>query len=336
MKFIINFFRKDIWRKLLALALAGLLYWNLSDREKVSKNFTVPMELSAAAGLFLPEDYKLDVRVTAKGTERALQNLKIKGVIKINRNDRQNGKFRIRLDERNFERRKDVEITRIEPEIVELPVQMYIQRDVRVVPKTSGKVLDGFELKALSCDPATVRIGGPENEVNAVESIETEELKLDFDRNFTQNLKLNRPQLPNIVISANETIVKVDISPVLNQRKVFENIPVRYLFPHTFSGLASMQRQMDFLPSVSRVMVVITAPPAVFEEIEPEKLYVVADLSAELLANRPGQLNVRLYCPELMRNFSSGRIREIEIHPAAVTVTVQPGNINKTGNKQNN
>ena len=97
-----------------------------------------------------------------------------------------------------------------------------------------------------------------------------------------------------------------------------------------------MQRQMDFLPSVSRVMVVITAPPAVFEEIEPEKLYVVADLSAELLANRPGQLNVRLYCPELMRNFSSGRIREIEIHPAAVTVTVQPGNINKTGNKQNN
>ena len=174
MKFIINFFRKDVWRKLLALALAGLLYWNLSDREKVSKNFTVPMELEAAAGLFIPEDYKLDVRITAKGTERALQNLKIKGGIKINRNDRQNGKFRIHLDERNFERRKDVEITRIEPEIVELPVQMYIQRDVRVVPKTSGKVLDGFELKALSCDPATVRIGGPENEVNAVENIETE------------------------------------------------------------------------------------------------------------------------------------------------------------------
>ena len=64
MKRIINFFRKDIWRKLLALVLAALLYWNLSDREKVTKHFSVPMELELAAGLFLPEDYKLDVRVS--------------------------------------------------------------------------------------------------------------------------------------------------------------------------------------------------------------------------------------------------------------------------------
>ena len=61
MKRIINFFRKDVWRKLLALMLACLLYWNLSDREKVSKPVSVPMELEVAAGLFLPEDYKLDV-----------------------------------------------------------------------------------------------------------------------------------------------------------------------------------------------------------------------------------------------------------------------------------
>ena len=334
MKRIINFFRKDVWRKLLALMLACLLYWNLSDREKVSKPVSVPMELEVAAGLFLPEDYKLDVRVMAKGTERALNNLKIKGNIKVERNDRMNGKFRLRLDERNFEHRKDVEITRIEPEFVELPVQMYIQRDVKVTPKTSGKVLDGFELKALSCDPATIRIGGPENEVNAIEYIETEPLKLDFDRNFTQKLKLIRPQLPNIVCSANETIVKVDISPVLNQRKVFENIPVRYLFPHTLSSSGVLENRFTILPSVSRVSEIITAPPALFEEIEPEKLYVVADLSAEMLSNHSERIKVRLYCPETTRSFSAGRIREIEIHPAVVSVTVQPDNINKTIKKQ--
>lgn len=334
MKRIINFFRKDIWRKLLALVLALLLYWNLSDREKVTKHFSVPMELELAAGLFLPENYKLDVRVTVKGTERALKNPKIKGIIKVDRNDRLNGKFRIRLDERNFERRKDVEIIRVEPGVVELPVQMYIQRDVRIVPKTSGKVLDGFELKNLACDPATVRIGGPENEVNAVEYIETETLKLDFDRNFTQKLKLIMPKLPNIISSTNEAIVKVDISPVVSQRMVFENVPVRYLYPHSLSASGTLQEKFSILPSVSRVRLIIIAPPAVFEEIEPEKLYVVADLSAELLSGRPGQLNVRLYCPAMMRSFSAGRIREIEIHPAAVTVTVQPGNINKITKKQ--
>lgn len=334
MKRIINFFRKDIWRKLLALVLAALLYWNLSDREKVTKHFSVPMELELAAGLFLPEDYKFDVRVSAKGSERALNDLKIRGVIKVDRNDRVNGKFRVRLDERNFERRKDVEIARIEPETVELPVQMYIQRDVRIVPKTSGKVLDGYELKNLSCDPVTVRIGGPENEVNAVEYIETETLKLDFDRNFTQKLKLTLPKLPNIVSSTTETIVKVDISPVITQRRVFENVPVRYLYPHRLSASGALQDQFAVLPSVSRVRVIIVAPPAVFEEIEPEKLYVVADLSADLLSGNPEQLNVRLYCPAMMRNYSAGRIREIEIHPAAVSVTVQRNSLSKTTKKQ--
>ena len=202
MKHILNFFRKDLWRKIFALFLACLLYWNLNDREKVTKHITVPVNLDIATGLFIPEDFKLEVRATVKGTARALRDLKIAGSIKVDKDDRQNGKFNIRIDERNFERRKDVEITRIEPEHIELPLQMYIQRDVKIVPKTDGNVLDGFELKSLECNPQMIRISGPENEVNAVESIETEALKLDFDRNFTQKLKLIRPKLPNIVCSA--------------------------------------------------------------------------------------------------------------------------------------
>ena len=326
MKRIINFFRKDLWRKISALVLACLLYWNLSDREKITKHITVPVEIDAAAGLFVPEDFKLEVRTTVKGTERSLRDLKIKGTVKVDRSDRQNGRFRIRLDERNFERRKDVEVTRIEPEIAELPLQLYIQRDVRIVPKTSGKVLDGFELKSLECNPATIRIGGPEDEVNAIENIETEILKLDFDRNFTQKLKLIRPQLPNIVCSATETVVKVEIAPLLNERRVFNNIPVRYLLPQ--STLA-VRKPFSIIPSLSKVSLAITAPPAVLEEIEPEKLYVVADLSAESFTGQPAKLNVRLYCPAALAGSGSGKIRDIEIHPAAVTVSVRPDKADK-------
>ena len=321
MKHILDFFRKDLWRKFFALFLACLLYWNLNDREKVSKHITAPVDLDVATGLFIPEDFKLEVRATVKGTARALDNLKIKGSIKVDKDDRKNGKFHIRIDERNFERRRDVEITRIEPDTVELPIQMYIQRDVRIVPKTDGKVLDGFELKSLECNPQTIRISGPENEVNAIESIETEVLKLDFDRNFTQKLKLVRPQLSNIVCNATETIVKVEIAPQLNTRKVFNNIPIRYLLPQ--STLA-VQKPFAIAPSLSKVNVAITAPPAVLEDIEPEKLYVVADLSAESFTGQSAKLEVRLYCPATLINSANGKIREIEIHPAAVTVSVRP------------
>ena len=165
MKHILDFFRKDLWRKFFALFLACLLYWNLNDREKVTKHITVPVDLDVATGLFIPDNFKLEVRTTVKGTARALRDLKIKGSVKVDKSNRQNGKFNVRIDERNFDRRKDVEITRIEPESVELPIQMYIQRDVKIIPKTDGKVLDGFELKSMECNPQTIRISGPENEV---------------------------------------------------------------------------------------------------------------------------------------------------------------------------
>ena len=321
MKRILNFFRKDLWRKLSALVLACLLYWNLSDREKTTKNITVPMTIDAAAGLFVPEDFKLEVRTTVKGTERSLRNLKIKGTVKVDRSDRQNGRFRIRLDDRNFERRKDVEVTKVEPEQIELPVQVYIQREVKIVPKTGGKVQDGYELKSLGCNPSTIRISGPENEVNAIENIETETLNLDFDRNFTQKLKLVRPQLKNVVISETETVVKVEIAPLHNSRKVFNNIPVRYLLPQ--STLA-VQKPFSIVPSLSKVSVTVIAPQAVLEDIEPEKLYVVADLSAESFTGTVAKLDVRLFCPAALKNFASGRIQNIEIHPSAVTITVRP------------
>lgn len=321
MKRILNFFRKDLWRKLSALVLACLLYWNLSDREKTTKYVTVPVAVDVASGLFIPEDFKLDVRATVKGTERSLRDLKIKASIKVDKTDRQNGKFRIRLDDRNFERRKDVEVTKVDPELVELPIQVYITRDVRISPKTGKGVPAEFELKSLGCDPATIRISGPENEVNAIEHIETETLDLDFDRNFTQKLKLLQPQLKNVRLTTTETIVKVEIAPKLNSSKEFNNIPVRYLLPQS---TLSVQKPFSILPSLSKVSLNIIAPQAVLDDIEPEKLYVVADLSAESFTGQAAKLDVRLFCPAALKSFGNGRIQNIEIHPSSVTVTVRP------------
>ena len=321
MKRILNFFRKDLWRKLSALVLACLLYWNLSDREKTTKYVTVPVEVDAAAGVFVPEDFKLEVRASVKGTERSLRDLKIKGSIKVDQSDRQNGKFLVRLDERNFERRKDVEVIKIEPEQIELPVQLYKHRDVKIFPRTKGKVLEGYKLESVECDPETVRISGPENEVDAIEKLETETLNLDFDRNFTQKLKLLQPLLKNVKCNATETVVKVTISPVLNSSKSFNNIPVRYLLPQS---TLSVQNPFSIVPSLSKVSVTVIAPQAVLDDIEPEKLYVVADLSAESFTGQSAKLDVRLYCPAALRNFVSGKIQNIEIHPSAVTVTVLP------------
>ncbi len=321
MKLILNFFRKDLWRKLSALVLACLLYWNLSDREKVTKYVTVPVEVDAAAGLFVPEDFKLEVRTTVKGSERSLRDLKIKGTVKVDRSDRRNGKFHIRLDDRNFERRKDVEVTKIEPEQVELPIQLYIQRDVKIVTKAEGKVQDGFKLKSLECNPQTIRISGPENEVNAIENIETETLNLDFDRNFTQKLKLSLPKLKNVHFSANETIVKVEITPQINSNKMFNNIPIRYLLPQS---TLSVQKPFSIVPSLSKVSLNIIAPQSILDDIEPERLYVVADLSAESFTGQAAKFDVRLYCPAALKSFGSGRIQDIEIHPSSVTVVVRP------------
>ena len=333
MKHILDFFRTDLWRKFIALALTCVLYWNLSDREQITRTLTVPVEIEVASGLFLPADYKLDVRVNVKGPERSLHDLKIKGRVKVDRSDRRNGHFRIRLDERCFERRKDVEIVRIDPEDVELPVQMYIRKDVKVVVKTEGMVFDGYELKSIQCEPATVRISGPENEVNAVDFIETEPLKLDFDRNFTQKLKLIKPQLPNVVCSTVETIVKVDIVPVLNERRTFENVRIRYLFPQTAEASAQFQQE-NIIASAKQVTVTLSAPESVLKQINPENLYVAADLGTGNISAGEPVLNVSLFCPAAFASYNGGRIREVDIKPASITVSVRKKSVPANGKKQ--
>ena len=323
MKRIIDFFFADIWRKLLALALTCLLYWNLSDREQVTKQLTVPVDVEVASGLFMPEDYKLEVRVTARGTERSLKEAKIRGMVKVGLRDQNNGKFRVRLDERIFERRKDIVITAIEPEFIDLPVQRYIQRDITVVPSTTGSVPDGFQQVGLTCAPATIRISGPEDEVKAVQRIETELLDLNFDRSFSKKLKLKKLDMPNLVCSTVEVIAKVVIAPVPFESKRFEKVPVRYLYPASSAERRGSQKELDIISPVSDVTVVITAPKAVMDEIEHEKLFVVADLSSDTFAGKAAKVTVPLYCPVGLRNFSHGRVRELDIRPASVEVTLQ-------------
>ena len=324
MKWIFDFFRVDIWRKLLALALTCLLYWNLSDRELLNDKVSVPVDVEVASGLFMPDDYKLEVRVAVRGTERSLKEAKkMRGRVKVELRDQVNGKFRVHLDERNFERRKDIAVTSVEPEFVELPVQRYIQRDIQVIPSTSGSVPSGFRQVGLSCEPATIRISGPEDEVKAVKHIETELLDLNFDRSFSKKLKLKKPGMPNLVCSSVEVIAKVAIEPVPFESKRFEKVPVRYLYPASLSASGVLQKELNIVSSVSDVTVVITAPKAVMDEIEHEKLFVVADLSSDTFAGKAAKVTVPLYCPVGLRNFSHGKVRELDIRPASVDVTLR-------------
>ena len=75
---ILNFILRDFWRKLVALALALLLYMAINQRisEKREKSFTnVPVNVELPADLYLNNRSALMVKVTLSGNAKTLDDI---------------------------------------------------------------------------------------------------------------------------------------------------------------------------------------------------------------------------------------------------------------------
>lgn len=322
MKSIINFFRVDIWRKLLALALTCLLYWNLSDRQTVSKELTVPVDVEVESGLFLPKESKYEAVIVVNGTERSLKAAKIHGRVKVTLKDRRkDGTFRIKLDESHFERRRDIAVTSIKTAFIEPAIQRYTGRSVKIVLKTKNNMSAEFRIAKLQCDPERIMIRGPENEVNSVREIETEELDLNCDRSFSQKLKLVKPiHMVNSRLTTSEVQVYAEVERVSFESKKFTKVPIRYLYPVLPGEKGRALQKWNVHSSITEVTVEVEAPRAVIDGINPEKLFVMADLPADAFT-RKAKISVKLYC-QIIGN--DGKVRKINIYPESVDVTLEP------------
>ena len=316
MKMFLDFLRKDIWRKLIALTIAVVLYLNLYE-QKEWEIHDVEVEIQHDPEVFIdPSDRHSRVRLTVKGSSRLTQKLDVQGVtgkVKLTGNSAlRSGKARIRLVPENFSCDRGVEITGIEPQVLHFPVQRQISRNIYIKPDLDGKVAPGKIITTIRCFPETVTVTGPEKAVNSLTEIKTEKFSRENESiDFTKELKLLNPMQGVFVFSSGTSNISVEIKDSTEIPRKIADIPVRYLLSPLHGN------ENISIPSPARVTVNIVGAQAEINHINKENITVFADLSALV---QPGE-----YPVPLQANITNAgnSVKLTSITPAQVTVKIK-------------
>lgn len=167
-----DFFRKyifnNLWLKLVALALAFLLWWAVAHDPTVEAVITAPLEFHhAPENLEMSVEGSTQVEVRVRGPERTVRRLTpadVQAIVDLTG---------VRAGERTFDLTAKqvhlpdaVEVVQIEPSQVRLTFDRRSTRTVEVRPRVIGNLVTGYHIANVTADPSTINIVGPEHRVD--------------------------------------------------------------------------------------------------------------------------------------------------------------------------
>jgi YbbR domain-containing protein len=175
-----NFFRKYVLKnlpfKLVSLAIAILLWWAVGRDQPIDVPMTVPLEFqNAPANLEINSEYPFQARITLRGPERRLQELRPSEVHAIlDLQGATPGERTIELSPRDIHVPRNVKVVQIVPAEFHMSFDRSMSRLVPVQPRVIGTLLTGYGITDVVTDPATITIVGPERRVQSIQTAMTD------------------------------------------------------------------------------------------------------------------------------------------------------------------
>jgi YbbR domain-containing protein len=175
-----NFFRRYILKnlpfKLLSLAIAIMLWWAVGRDQPIDLPMTVPLEFqNAPANLEINSDYPFQARVTLRGPERLLQDLRPSEVHAIlDLQGATPGERTIELSPVDIHVPRNVRVVQVVPAQFHVSFDRSLSRSVPVQPRVTGTLLSGYGITEVVADPASITIVGPERRVQAIQAAMTD------------------------------------------------------------------------------------------------------------------------------------------------------------------
>ena len=221
---------RHLWLKILAIALASLLWLTVAGEHVVERSLRVPLEFRN-----IPEELEIvgnapdSVDVRVRGSSAVLSRL-------------QSGEIVVVLDlssaragSRLFDIRSDtvrspfgVEVAQVAPATLALELEKSTRRHVPVVPATEGDPAPGFVMGRITADPATVEIVGPDSRVRQVSEATTEPVSVKDARVRVRDGVTVGVIDPSVRLTQPRSAeVTVEIWPAPVERQI-SDVPVRY------------------------------------------------------------------------------------------------------------
>lgn len=176
--------------KILAIALAILLWLTVAGEHVVERSMRVPLEFrNIPAQLEITGDPPGTVEVRLRGSSAVLGRLdpgEIVAVLDLTTGRPGSRLFHLRNDE--VRAPFGVQVSQVLPSTVSLELEKSATRVVPVKPVIHGDAAAGFIVGRQTAEPATVRVVGPESRVRQLENATTEPVSITGSRDRVRDV----------------------------------------------------------------------------------------------------------------------------------------------------
>lgn len=292
--------------KVLALALAILLWLTVAGEHVVERSLRVPLEFRN-----IPETLEIvgnapdtvDVRV--RGSSALLSRMQpgeIVAVLDLAGTRSGSRLFHLRADE--VRAPFGVEVAQVIPSTLALDIEKSARRQVPIVPATEGDPAPGYVVGKISSEPATVEIVGPESRVRQVAEATTEPVPIkDAKARVRDGVTVGVVDTSVRLAQPQNAQVTVEIWPAPVEHQLSE-VPVRY---------RNLTQGLSASLSPRFVRIAVRGDEKALSQVQSDSVQAYVDLAGL----GPGRYNLRVQVDP------TERFGVVAIDPAVVAVTVK-------------
>ena len=221
---------RQLGLKILAIALASLLWLTVAGEHVVERSLRVPLEFrNIPEALEIVGNTPDTVDVRLRGSSAVLsrvQSGEIVAVLDLSSARSGSRLFHIRSDE--VRAPFGVEVSQVVPATLALELEKSARRKVPVAPVIAGEPAPGFVVGKYSADPAIVEIVGPESHVRQVAEATTEPVSVkDARARIRDHVTIGIVDASVRLAQAQSANVTVEIWPAPVERRM-PDVPVRW------------------------------------------------------------------------------------------------------------
>lgn len=297
---------RNLGLKFLSVGLATLLWFAVIGEHVVERGLRVPLEFqNIPASLEILGNPPSTVDVRVRGTSGLLSRLQpgeVAAILDLETARGGSRLFHLRTDQVRVP--FGVEVAQVMPATIALELERAGSRVVPVVPAVDGDPAPGFVVGAVTADPATVDVVGPESHVRQLSAATTETVLIENASETVRDvvtigvtdasLRLREPR---------SAVVSVEIVPAPITRDL-PNVPVR------LRNLGAGLRAQAVPPVVT---VTVRGGRDAVAKLTPDRVSAFVDLSGL----GPGQY------PLPIRVEPSDEVGVADVRPASATVRIR-------------
>ncbi|MBE6379972.1 MAG: hypothetical protein E7047_03495 [Lentisphaerae bacterium] len=250
--FIVDFFRHDFWRKLVAFFLTMLLYLSIAPRtgEKYEKTFhNIPVNIEMPSNIALSGHEVPKVNITLSGNNKKLDKLdpstlNIRAVVHQERII-PGEPYTLHLQSENVKNLPfGVRVSSFSPRELTLELDQITRKDVNIHPNYdyTGSFSRNYYVSDLSLSPQVITLTGPEKMLKDIKVVTTKPIPLGDklrDGTYRYDCYLDLPRGIRVSDSDSDPMVAAYITIVSHTFVETKNVKVNVVLPPSSQNITA-------------------------------------------------------------------------------------------------